>query len=126
VMSGIDDKPIALMNTALVRSKMCELVAIEMGVTPASYSTVGLLSILDALMDKPMEEVLASLPLSEEINIALLHRGNLVGEVLDAVISYDEGSFDKVEKLNRPDVDFKKCYLEAIRWATDITCGFER
>ena len=55
--------------------------------------TVGLLSVADALLDAPMDEVLASLPLSEEIKGALLRFEGRRGRVLATVLRYEQGHF---------------------------------
>ncbi len=53
---------------------MCELVSQSMGYKQEDrYFTIGLLSILDAIMDLPMEEVLENLPMTDDINQALLN-----------------------------------------------------
>ena len=47
----------------------------------------------DALLDAPMEEVLESLPLSEEIKGALLRHEGRRGRVLSTVLRYEQGHF---------------------------------
>ena len=64
-MSEVNDRSTTLMTTALIRGKMCELLASASGNKQEDrFFTVGLLSILDAIMDLPMEKVLESLPLN--------------------------------------------------------------
>ena len=55
--------------------------------------TIGLFSVADALLDAPMEEVLDSLPFTEEIQAALLRREGPKGELLAAVTAYERGEF---------------------------------
>ncbi len=59
---------------------MCELLAeaIEIKQKDTGF-TVGLLSVLDAMTQAPMEVILAALPLDEEINQALLHHEGTAG-----------------------------------------------
>ncbi len=126
ILTGIDDKPHELMVTALTRSKMCEIVATRLGVNNTdSYSTSGLLSILDALMDKPMERLLGELPLSEEINNALLYRQGPLGNVLKCVIDYEHGMWDEVGSIALPPRELRECYLEAIAWANTFNQEFK-
>ncbi len=123
-LAGIDDKPSEILETALIRSKMCALIAEAMHKRDiSSYSTTGLLSIVDALMDKPMKEVLDDLPLAYEINKALLEKGGDIGEILSAVILYEQGYYYTLEEKGL-DVDvMRSAYLEAIAWAQDIRKG---
>lgn len=79
-------------RTALVRAKMAESIAQALGYhDDGQYFTAGLLSVLDAILDQPMDEILRGLPLDKEIANALLHRKGRVGEVLSLVIAYERG-----------------------------------
>ena len=54
-MSGFDDQPSDLMNTAMIRARMCELLAQnEARSEQAAFFTVGLFSVLEVLMKRPM------------------------------------------------------------------------
>jgi len=125
ILSGIDDKPHEVVITALIRSKMCELVAQKLGFdNTESYSTAGLLSILDALMDKSMEELLTQLPLSDEINNALLYNEGQIGSVLKCVIAYERGHWDEAKDINLQPTELPDSYLEAIAWSNSISQEF--
>jgi c-di-GMP-related signal transduction protein len=125
ILSGIDDKPHELVVTALIRSKMCELVAQKLYIeNTESYSTAGLLSILDALMDKSMEDLLAQLPLSDEINNALLYFDGHIGHVLKCVIAYERGKWDEATNIALQAPELPDCYIEAIAWSNSISQEF--
>src|SRR5206468_10674793 len=60
VFAGIEGKPRELLNLALVRARMCELLGPELGERSGDQLfTLGLFSVVDALLDAPMHEVLA-------------------------------------------------------------------
>jgi EAL and modified HD-GYP domain-containing signal transduction protein len=63
---------------------------------PDSYFTAGMLSILDALLDRPMGEILEKLPLSNEIRSALIDKSGEMGRVVDCVLNYEQGKWDDV------------------------------
>ncbi|WP_292750040.1 EAL and HDOD domain-containing protein, partial [Methylophaga sp. UBA3593] len=65
-LSGLDDKPNELRTTAMIRGRMCELLAKHYKGHADVFFAAGLFSTLDALMDKPLEVLLQDLPLSEE------------------------------------------------------------
>lgn len=120
ILAGIDDKPHELMITAMVRAKMCELLALALGQrNKEAFFTVGLFSALDALMDSPMQEVLASLPLSDEITAALLAHEGLLGDALRCVLAYERGEWDHVACLDLDRVAITDAYLGAITWAAE-------
>ena len=119
--SNIDNKPHELMVTAMVRSKMCELIALKLRRQyPGSYFTCGLLSMLDALLDKPLEGLVAQMPLSPELELALLNRSGDLGQVLNIVTLYDLGEFEKLQDNGIDGIDFgslREMYFEALEWA---------
>jgi EAL and modified HD-GYP domain-containing signal transduction protein len=52
----MEDKPREVMITAIVRAALCERLASSANQSPKEiFFTAGLLSVLDALMDSPME-----------------------------------------------------------------------
>jgi len=81
-----DGRP-ALVSAAVLRGRLCEELARERGLPmPDVAFTAGVLSVVDALLDQPMVEVVRTLPLTAELRWALLARSGDVGEVLDAAI----------------------------------------
>jgi c-di-GMP phosphodiesterase len=125
-MADIDDKPNELVVTALVRAKMCELAAAS---RPArereEYFTTGMFSVVDALLDSPMDVVLASLPLSDEIKDALHHHLGPKGVVLKAVLGYERARFDDLKALAPPGVSGQEIYNSAIAWAREAGLELE-
>lgn len=77
LLSQIDNhKPRELMTIALIRARMCELLAnSDPAIDDNQAFTVGLFSLLDAMLDQPMETLLDQIPLSMPIKLALLDRG---------------------------------------------------
>ena len=116
-----DAKPLELMNVALTRAKLCELVATRMGETRTERPfTVGLLSVLDAVLDRPMNEVIELLPLSEDINAALLEHTGSLGRILESVMEYEHSATrrdsDPPVVADRIHPDAYE-YLAAVEWA---------
>lgn len=118
VLSRIDDKPHELLTTALLRAKMCELLSER---DAESAFTVGLFSMLDAMMDRPLEELLERLPLSDAVVTALLHRKGPLGRVLAAVVRYERGEFEALEApAARGGPDLAGAYLQAVEYADGV------
>jgi EAL and modified HD-GYP domain-containing signal transduction protein len=64
-----EDKPAELVTAPLVRAQLCEQLGAEASLpdTQADLFRVGLLSTLDAMLDRPMEEVLGQMSVSEDV-----------------------------------------------------------
>jgi c-di-GMP phosphodiesterase len=127
IMASIDNKPHELTTIAMSRAKMCELVARSLRQSQTElFFLVGLFSVLDAMMDLPMQEALANLPLAEEVVTALLEQKGTTGEVLQMVLAYEHGEWDKLLKTNLTPEIFQKNYLDAIRWTADVTNSIQK
>ncbi len=121
IMAQIDDKPYELLLTSLIRARMCETLGENAGYSGSSAFTTGLFSALDALTDQPLENVLSSLPLSDEINQALLVREGTLGQLLALVLAYESGDWETVETLSVDTAAPRKAYLEAVEWAGQLS-----
>jgi EAL and modified HD-GYP domain-containing signal transduction protein len=119
-MSSIDDKPTELIVTAILRAKMCEHLGAARGAARETYFTIGLFSALDALMDMPMGEALAALPLIQEIKDALLGQPCQERDALLCVINYERGNWDEVKFANLDPNDIRKAYLDAVNWTDQV------
>ena len=101
-MSGVETANKDTLLNAVVRAYMCQaLVNKNQSANPDAAFTVGTLSILDTLMQAPMQTILQNLPLSDEVTQALLNREGILGEALNCAISY--------ETLNWEGAHFKGC-----------------
>ena len=116
LLTRIEDKPMELMVTALVRARMCEQLARQTKAGNKDQAfTIGLFSALDAMMDRPMEQLLRVLPLSDDVKAALERHQGALGELLARVLDYEQGRW---ERLNESDSGpFRAAYLEAVAWA---------
>ncbi len=121
IMAQIDDKPYELLLTSLIRARMCETLGKNAGHPSSSAFTTGLFSALDALTDQPLENVLSNLPLSDEINQALLLRKGALGQLLALVLAYESGDWKTVETLSVDVATPRKAYLEAVEWADQLS-----
>lgn len=118
LVTSIHDKPFELFLTAFVRAQMCEQIgSIQDKKHQASYFTVGLFSVMDAIMDKPMADILAQLPLTANVAAAIQHHAGMLGQTLHAVIAYERGEWDKAEMPNFSTDDMRTIYLNALQWS---------
>jgi EAL and modified HD-GYP domain-containing signal transduction protein len=119
-LADADDKPRELVTTAIIRAKMCEELAVAYQHQDSeAFFTTGLMSVVDALMDTSLVELLASLPLSREIIEALLNYEGPKGRILHAVIAYERGAFAELTALPPTRTPLSEIYAESVRWATE-------
>lgn len=121
------DKPKALYSLSLQRAKMCEtLVSYSMvSVQPQQAFLAGMFSLLDALLDSSLADLLMLLKLQPMIQKALLHRQGELGQILNLVDAFDKADWSQVviecEALELSEKQVQDSYLHAILWAEKCT-----
>jgi EAL and modified HD-GYP domain-containing signal transduction protein len=110
IFASAEEKPRELIETALVRARFCELAGEG---NKDQLFTLGLFSVVDALMDAPMETVLTSMPFPDEMRDALISHTGPKGELLATALSFERGEFSP------PNHRFGDAYIDAMAWATD-------
>lgn len=114
LMQLTEGKPQELLVTALVRARMCELLD---SANNGQMFTIGLISLLDALMDQPLVELLDELALSTSIKLALLDYEGGNGEILLNVKLYEQGKWAELVKHGVDAQTYFSCYMDAVKWA---------
>ena len=100
----------AVLSTGLIRAKLCERLAKENGMRSTdSAFAVGLLSVSDALLDMPLDEVIPTLPLTPEVRDAIVHRRGPLGKLLQVAVDAHHGE-------GKPDRVVTRALAEAIAW----------
>jgi EAL and modified HD-GYP domain-containing signal transduction protein len=118
VLTGLEQRPHALLSTALVRARTCELILTPYDTEVASHGfTAGLFSLLDAIIDKPMEQILAELPLADEIALAITAQEGVVGKTLAKAIAFERGEFESPLLAGHGRSALTIAYTDAVRWA---------
>jgi c-di-GMP-related signal transduction protein len=124
-----DGKPDALLTIPLVRGRFCELMAPLAGIPGHSNDLflLGLLSVMDAILDQPLTTVLAELPVRKEIKEALLARTGLYRHILDIAIAHERADWEKinalVSKLKLDEGKIPPLYMAAVDWSTALRSG---
>lgn len=116
------DAPAELGTLGLVRARLCaNLAARDRNDTEAAF-TVGLFSIMDLALRRPLADVLADIDLHEDITAALLHHRGVLATYLDAAIAA-EGTAVPAGSAAVAPTDIT---LEAIAWAERLTADLRR
>ncbi|WP_371876186.1 EAL and HDOD domain-containing protein [Vibrio sp. HB161653] len=84
-------KPNALYQLAVARAQRCHDIVkqLDSHYTHGEAFLVGMFSLLDSLLDQPLESILSQTPLDQEIITALLKGEGLLAQVLQLVIAYE-------------------------------------
>ncbi len=121
-----NDKPNELIVTSLIRGRFAEGLARQIGMDEKSGEAflVGIFSLVDALLDMPMKQVLDELPVAEEVAAALQNCPGVLRFVLDTVVSYEQADWTRHDEylrgLETTGGEIQQLYFEAVDWAEKI------
>ncbi|WP_416885287.1 EAL and HDOD domain-containing protein [Marinospirillum sp.] len=107
---------------ALTRAAMCEQLAARMTqINPRTAFMAGLMSMMDLLMGGTLPEIVAQLPLGEDVKRAILFREQRLGKLLNLVEAFENAQMhdrapDLVAQLNQ-------VWLTSRAWATQVLEG---
>ena len=119
IFAGIDDKPRELITTALVRARFCERAGERIGECHGDeLFTLGLFSVVDALMDAPMPELLRHIPFPEEMKTALIAGHGPKGQLLELAIACERGTVPITPRPGLGLRELAEIQAEALAWAT--------
>lgn len=125
------DKAFELAFLAAQRARFLELCAEKssQSVAPDTLFLLGLLSLLEAMMDMPMRELVTNVFLEEELKNALCGEDNLYSPWLELAVCVESADWSRLEALlprvglNLSQID--ESYHAAIAWANDFFCAMQ-
>lgn len=121
-----EDKPSELIVTSIIRGRFAELITELLGPKEQASDAflTGMFSLMDALLDRPMQKVLAELPLNDNISGALQRQPSRLTLILETVIAYEQGNWDKYDiycqTIQLNDGIARRLYLEAVLWTENM------
>lgn len=118
----------SLMQQVANRARLMELLAqqVESPVKPISDQAfmTGMLSLADAVMQIPLEEVFQQIGLADEIREAVLQRTGTLGDLLNLAEAIETGDFATASRvthaLGLSASELTNLELQAIQWSTEI------
>lgn len=114
-----------LILTTLVRARFCELVGDRFEHSDVDLFLLGMLSLMDAILEIPMSAVLDGLPIDDASRILLVaHEGEL-RPLYDLIAALEAGAWEGVVSacalLGLDEADAANCYSTAIDWAQSLS-----
>lgn len=114
-------QPAEILRMAFVRARFCELAAGLCALDPTEQYLLGMLSLLPAMLRRPMQELTPALPLRNEIRNALLGNDSIERCLLDWAECHERGDWtacDAIVEAYRLDAEsLPALYAEAVFWA---------
>jgi EAL and modified HD-GYP domain-containing signal transduction protein len=113
-----------LIYSALVRARCCELLATLFRENGSGAFIVGIMSLMDAILDRPMEVVISQLPLTADCKNALCGGTNALGTLLRLAVCCERGAWEEISAFacgsGIPEVNILDMHRDACHWASEI------
>lgn len=105
------------LDEAVVRARMCQQLAERAGLDGELAFTAGLLLGIADLLGTPVADILAGLPVSDELAAALLGGRGRMAALLRAVRAYERADLDEARHADLPPEWLVQSYLSAAVWS---------
>jgi c-di-GMP-related signal transduction protein len=122
---GVNKPPELVVESAL-RARFCEGLAGDAGHSAhrEDLFLLGLFSLLDALLDRPLNELVDGLPLTPEVKGALLGESNALRGILDCAVTYISGDWtnlpERAAAISLREETLPIRYREALAWVQKL------
>lgn len=124
-LAGGRQKSSELVNSALIRARFCELLAPRVPHGNSDPFLLGLLSVMDAILEIPMGEIVNSLPLDQDTKNVLLGGEGRVRPLYRLMLARESGLWDEAQQLTRQlhltESAVAEAYWQAMQWARMVT-----
>ena len=120
------DKPSEITRLSLLRAKFAENLApvFEVKNKAEELFLMGLFSVLDVILEKPMEEALKMVMVAGDVRLALIEGKGSLAPVYDLMKQYESANWQEVSRrLLLADMDVEQvnnAYVDALRWYRDL------
>ena len=124
-----DQKTRSLIQTSLTRAHFVEKLAKSAELSESVMFLVGLFSLIDAFLDRPMQDVLEKLPLADDIKATLLGDQTEMRKLLDLAIAYEDADWEKTQnyakQLRIPESEMADRYPDAVEATAKVLAFYD-
>ncbi len=119
------NKPSEVLRVSLIRAKMGENLAglFGLGAKKRSVFLMGMFSMADVLTGRELEQVLAELPLEDDVKNAVCGEHNELYKILQLILLYEKGDWGSILELARiyhiPNYMISDAYISGVKWVNE-------
>lgn len=111
--------------SALVRGRFCELLSPKIQHGESDLFLLGLLSVMDVILQIPMAKVLDKVPLDQEAKAALLGGPSRLRPLYELMLAQESGDWRRTAELTSSlslgESEVAETYWEAMQWARQVS-----
>lgn len=114
-----------LVLSALVRARFCELLSPKIQHGDSDLFLMGMLSLMDCILEMPMQQVLDNIPIDQESKMVLLGKVGRLRPFYQLMLAQESGEWQAVSDLSRQlhleETDVAQAYWQAMQWAREVS-----
>jgi c-di-GMP-related signal transduction protein len=126
VSAGLQ-KSTDLVLSALVRARFCELLTSKVPRTESDLFLVGLVSMMDAILEIPMAQVLEKIPLDQDTKAVLTGGTGRLRPVYQLMLAQEAGDWERARgyatQLHLSESETGELCWQAMKWARQVNSG---
>jgi EAL and modified HD-GYP domain-containing signal transduction protein len=113
--------------SALVRARFCELLSPKISHGGSDLFLLGMLSLMDSILEIPMQQIVDNIPIDQESKTVLLGKASRLRPVYQLMLAQESGEWQAVNDLSRQlslsDSDVANAHWQALQWAREVSGG---
>lgn len=122
-----EGQPSELIVLALVRARFSELLAGHAGLPGCSAFMLGLFSLMEGILEVPIQSVLDQVHLPEEVAAALLGEDNSLSRMQQLVLAYEQADWKACDhhalELQISADSMNHAHIQAVEWVQSLHLG---
>ncbi|MEG1492487.1 MAG: diguanylate cyclase [Oscillospiraceae bacterium] len=121
-----DEKPLELVRLSLIRARFGELLAPSFKPKKDARHVfmTGLLSLLHIALEKTKEDMLAEIPVADEIRESLLKKDGPYSDILKFFTDYEHADWGEISRFSQDNAiscsTINDAYIKAVKWCNDL------
>lgn len=121
-----ESKPDYLYGLSIQRARYCELLAsrLKLNLESGQAFLTGMFSLLDSLLDRPLEQIVDEISVDESIKLAITENVGILGEILLLTKAYEQAEWEEVRRhsdsIGIDEVVLSECYDASVKWTADL------
>jgi c-di-GMP-related signal transduction protein len=116
-----------LVLSAMVRARFCELLSPKIPHGDSDLFLMGLLSMMDVILEIPISQVLDQLPIDQETKSVLLGGASRLRPFDQLMLAQESGEWktasELTSQLHLNESEVAECYWQAMQWAREVSAG---
>lgn len=124
-----DESKRELLLASMIRARFAELLApkLRLEKQASELFMMGMLSLVDVFMERPLDDIMTELPLSQDVKRTLLGQTTVFSSIYELICSYEKAHWEDVflltAKMRIPPSQAASMYQQAVEWSEIVYKG---